>query len=157
MARVDRPFFDTSVLLAGTIDFGREAQPAQRIMTAVAEARLTRPRTAWHCCLEFYAVATRLPEELRLSPSDARRLLEGEILSRFDVHALPKHRWKSFAESLERDGILGGRIYDAHIAEIARATGARVVVTENTRHFLQLGRHGVAVMTCAEFVAQAAV
>jgi predicted nucleic acid-binding protein len=35
-----------------------------------------------------------------------------------------------------RDVIAGGRIYDAHIAEIARAAGAAVVVTDNRRHFL---------------------
>jgi len=35
-----------------------------------------------------------------------------------------------------RDAIVGGRLYDAHIAEIARSAGAGVVVTDNRRHFL---------------------
>jgi hypothetical protein len=61
-------FFDTSVLVAGLIDFGPQSAPAQRLLHAVAEKKLTSPATAWHCCLEFFSVATRLPAEYRLSP-----------------------------------------------------------------------------------------
>ena len=52
-------FLDTSVLLAGLIDFGPQSAPAQSIMHAAAERRLASPATAWHCCLEFFSVATR--------------------------------------------------------------------------------------------------
>ena len=69
-------FFDTSVLLGGLIDLGPSSAPAQRLMTAVATGQLRRVHTAWHCCLEFYAVSTRLPEELRLHPRDAWRLID---------------------------------------------------------------------------------
>ena len=65
-------FLDTSILLAGLIELGPASGPAQELMAAVAGGRLRRPCTAWHCCLEFYAVSTRLPEEFRLSPADAR-------------------------------------------------------------------------------------
>jgi len=47
----------------------------------------------------------------------------------------------------------GGRIYDAHILEVARAAGAEVVVTDNRRHFLTALRYGMRVETPAEFVA----
>ena len=49
--------------------------------------------------------------------------------------------------------IAGGRIYDAHIAEVAKAAGADVVVTDNRRHFLSALRHGMRVETPSEFVA----
>ena len=52
-----------------------------------------------------------------------------------------------------RDGIAGGRIYDAHIAEVARAVGADVVVTDNRRHFLSALRYGMRVETPSEFLA----
>jgi predicted nucleic acid-binding protein len=45
---------------------------------------------------------------------------------------------------------MGGRIYDAHIAEIARLAGARLVATENRRHFTPLLRHGIRVLVSAE-------
>ena len=43
--------------------------------------------------------------------------------------------------------------YDAHIAEIARAAGAPVVVTDNRRHFLSALRYDMRVETPAEFLA----
>ena len=71
-------FLDTSVILAGLVDFGPQSAPAQSLMHAVAEKRVHSPATAWHCCLEFYSVATRLPPEFRVSAADAVTLLEDE-------------------------------------------------------------------------------
>jgi predicted nucleic acid-binding protein len=144
-------FLDTSILLGGLIELGPGSRPAQRIMTAVATQDLRRPHTAWHCCLEFYAVSTRLPEEVRLSPPDAWRLIEEEILGRFEVRQLPDDRRQPFLRAAADDRFIGGRIYDAHIAQIARLAHVSVVVTENIRHFAGLGRHGVAVMNATQF------
>jgi predicted nucleic acid-binding protein len=146
-------FLDTSVLLAGLVDFGPQSAPAQSILHAAAEKTLQSPGTAWHCCLEFYSVATRLPPEFRLTPEDANELLREEVFGRLAVHDLPAdHRLALFA-SAARDRTAGGRIYDAHIAEVARAAGARVIVTDNRRHFLAALRHGIKVETPTEFLA----
>jgi predicted nucleic acid-binding protein len=146
-------FLDTSVILGGLIDFGPQSADAQRVMAAVAERRVAEPGTAWHCCLEFYSVATRLPAEFRLKPSDAERLMKEEILARLAVADLPAGDRAGLIEAAAKEGIGGGRIYDAHIAEIARAAGARVIVTDNRRHFLSALRHGLKVETPAEFLA----
>ena len=69
-------FLDTSVLLAGLIELGPQSTPAHLLMHAVAEKTVAPASTAWHCCLEFYSVATRLPAEFRLAPPDALRLVE---------------------------------------------------------------------------------
>ena len=151
MAAVARAFYDTSVLLAGTMDLGKQAASAQRLMTRLAGGKLPRPATAWHCCLEFYSVATRLPEEYRLSPGDARRLVEDEILARFDVHELPKRGRGPLLATADRERIAGGRMHDLHIAEVARLAGAAVVVTENRRHFSHLMSHGIRVVGAAEY------
>jgi predicted nucleic acid-binding protein len=145
------PFFDTSVLLAGLIDLGPSSIPAQQLMTAVADGKLRRVHTAWHCCLEFYAVATRLPEELRLHPTDAWRLIDEELLARFAVHQLAADQQRSFLAGVAEERIAGGRVYDAHIAEIARQARVGVVVTDNVRHFTGLTRQGVRVATAADF------
>jgi predicted nucleic acid-binding protein len=146
-------FLDTSVLLAGLVDFGPQSGPAQRILHEVAEGRLTQVATAWHCCLEVYSVATRLPAEYRLSPADAETLLRDEVLAHIQVHDLPAAERQPFLAASSRETIAGGRIYDAHIAEIARAAGARVIVTDNRRHFLAALRHGIRVDTAEEFAA----
>ncbi len=62
MAGLRGAFFDTSVLVAGTIDFGQSSHHALLLMDAVVDGQIERPLTSWHCCLEFYAVTTRLPE-----------------------------------------------------------------------------------------------
>jgi predicted nucleic acid-binding protein len=68
------------------------------------------------------------------------------------VHDLPAAERRGLIRSASRDSITGGRIYDAHIAEVARAAGASVVVTDNRRHFLSALKHGIRVETPAEFV-----
>ena len=146
-------FFDTSVLLAGLIDFGPQSGPAQSLMHAIAEKRITGAATAWHCCLEFYSVSTRLPPEFRITADDAALLLEEEVFARMSVHDLPDDARIAALKAASRDQIGGGRIYDAHIAEVARAAGAAVVVTDNRRHFLSALRYHMRVETPAEFLA----
>ncbi|MBI4445602.1 MAG: PIN domain-containing protein [Acidobacteria bacterium] len=153
MAVVTPVFFDTTVLLGGYIDFGASSRNAQRIVDAVAAGSIRDARTAWHCCLEFYAVATRLPPGYRLAPQQVYRLLQ-EVLAKFHVDPLPGEKRLLFLEAAVKDRVAGGRIYDAHIAEIARLAGARIVVTDNRRHFTALIRHGVRVLRSGEFAGE---
>ena len=144
-------FVDTSVLVAGLIDFGPQSAPAQSLLHAIAERQISSAATAWHCCLEFFSVATRLPPEYRLTPADAARLLVEEVFDRMAVHDLPAADRVAMLRRAAADGISGGRLYDAHIAEVARAAGAMVIVTDNRRHFLGSLRHGMRVETPMEF------
>jgi predicted nucleic acid-binding protein len=146
-------FLDTSVLLAGLVDFGPQSAPAQSLLHAVAEKQVTGAGTAWHCCLEFFSVSTRLPAEYRLTPADGAQLLEDEIFGRMTVHDLATADRLAMMKAAARDGTAGGRIYDAHIAEVARSAGAAVVVTDNRRHFIAALRYGIRVETPAEFLA----
>ena len=145
-------FLDTSVLLAGLIDFGPQSHPSQLVLHGVAEKQVRTASTAWHCCLEFYSVATRLAPEFRLTAADAHELLTKEVLGRLTVHELPAAERSVLLHTALEDAILGGRIYDAHIAEVARAAGASVIVTDNRRHFIASLKHGIRVETPAEFV-----
>jgi predicted nucleic acid-binding protein len=145
-------FLDTSVLVSGLIDFGPQSAPAQSLLHAIAERAIERPTTAWHCCLEFYSVTTRLPPEFRLSAEAATTLLEQEIFARMAIDDLPADARLPMLRASARDQISGGRIYDVHIAEVARAAGSTVVVTDNRRHFLSALRYGLRVETPAEFM-----
>lgn len=146
-------FFDTSVLLSGMIEMGPASVPARRILSWVADGKIRDPLTAWHCCLEFYSVSTRLPEEFRLEPAEALQLLEQDVLRYFRVAQLPEGEREGFFQAAAADRIAGGRIYDAHVGEIARASGARTVVTDNRPHFAALMKHGIRVLTSSEFAA----
>lgn len=156
MVATSRAFFDTSVLLGGLIELGPASESAQKIMAAITAGRVRRPHTAWHCCLEFYAVSTRLPEEVRLSPPDAWQLIDEEILGRFEIRRLPDRDRRAFLHAAAEERLVGGRIYDAHIAEIARLARVPVVVTDNVRHFAGLARRGISVMSAAQFAQQIA-
>jgi predicted nucleic acid-binding protein len=149
---VARVFLDTTVLIAGLIDLGAPSRAPQIVMTAVADGKLKGPLTAWHCCLESYSVATRLPPELRLAAVDAARLLEEEVMARFEIVDLPSAERKRFVRDAVSDAVTGGRVYDLHIAEVARAHRARLVVTDNPRHFSSLLRYDIRVLRTAEFV-----
>ena len=144
-------FLDTSVILAGLVDFGPQSAPAQSVLHGIAQKQVAKPVTAWHCCLEFYSVSTRLPPEFRLTPAEAHRLLTEEVFGRFTIHDLPAADRLALLRTAVQDGVAGGRIYDAHIAEIARAAGATVIVTDNRRHFMGALRHGIRVETPGEF------
>ena len=147
------PFLDTSILLAGLIDFGPQSAPAQTLLHAIVEKRIPAPATALHCCLEFFSVATRLPPEFRLTAPDAARLLEEEVMARMAVHDLPAAARVSMIKAAAHDAVTGGRIYDSHIAEVARAAKAETIVTDNRRHFVSALRYAIRVETPVEFLA----
>lgn len=151
MAVLTSLFLDTTVLLGGLIEFSPQS-PEQSIFDAIAAGRIRKPQTAWHCCLEFFAVATRLPPEYRLAPADAVDLLKGEVFGRLAVHQLASPALENFLNEAANDRVIGGRVYDAHIARIARQSGADAVVTGNRRHFTSLLAHGIRVLTAEELV-----
>jgi predicted nucleic acid-binding protein len=68
------------------------------------------------------------------------------------VFDLPPDQRLPMLRAAARDGVVGGQIYDAHIAHIARARQAEVVVTDNRRHFPSALRYGLRVETPAEFL-----
>ena len=132
-------FVDTSVLVAALIDFGPRSAAAHALFDVFVASRDSRkPKTAWHCCLETYSVATRLPEEFRVQPAEAVTLIEEEVVARFEIVDLPPVRRLEFLRDCARSGVRGGRLYDVHLAAIARAARARLVVTENRRDFAPL-------------------
>ena len=151
MAPLTSVFLDTTILLGGLIDFGASGRASQGILDRVADGRISDVRTSWHCCLEFYAVSTRLPPGFRLTPQQAVRLLS-DLLSMVAVEQLRKDAIARFLEMAVSERVVGGRIYDAHIAEVARLAGADVIVTENRRHFTSLLKHGVRVLRPSEFL-----
>jgi len=151
MTDQDRVFLDTSVLVQGLIDLGRSSRAAMSILDAVASGDLEKPWTAWHCCLEFFSVSTRLPGEFRLHPIEAQRLLQEEILCRLKIAELPSSSRKQLFDTAAEEKLRGGRIYDLHIGEIARTVRTTVLVTDNRRHFSPLLGHRIRVLTASQF------
>jgi hypothetical protein len=68
------------------------------------------------------------------------------------VHDLPRADRVPLLKAAVQDETSGGRIYDAYIAEVARAAGAGLIVTDNRRHFMSSLRHGIRVETPSDFL-----
>lgn len=147
-----RPFLDTSILIGGCIDFGVSSQAPMELLDRIAEKRLRNAATAWHCCLEFYSVATRLPEEYRLSPENARDFVIEEIMGRLGIRTLDAEQRTDFLIDSARLNIRGGRLYDHQIGSIALKGNASVIITENKKHFALFENKNLPVMTAAEFL-----
>ena len=73
------------------------------------------------------------------------------MFGRIAVHDLPAAARLAFLRATADEHVAGGRIYDAHIADVARTAGADVIVTDNRRHFLTALRYGIRVETSSEF------
>lgn len=68
---------------------------------------------AGHAAVETFAVLTRLPGDLRVSPADAARLLEQRFAPTLVLGARAA---RSLPGVLGRLGIAGGAVYDALVA-----------------------------------------
>lgn len=119
----DRPILllDTSVAIALVL----EDHPGHG--AAVAAVRGHRLGLAGHAWFETYSVLTRLPGELRRSPTDAERLL---------THNFPETAFLGAAETatlgleLATLGIAGGSVYDALVGAAARHHDRRLLTRD---------------------------
>jgi predicted nucleic acid-binding protein len=149
---MNRPFFDTSILVAGLIDFGESSRASIELLDRVADRRIPHAATAWHCCLEFFSVVTRLPEEYRLPIETAQQFVDEEIIGRLGIKILTQADQKTFFRSTAQNEIPGGRVYDFHIGMIALTNFASTIVTENKKHFSLFERQGLPVLSSDEFI-----
>ena len=124
------------------------------ILEALASRRLRTGVTAWHCCLEFYSVTTRLPPDYRLSAEAAIALLTEHVFNRVEVVDLPVDDAVAWLKRQAASKIRGGLIYDAHLAQIALRSGCATLVTTNLAHILQVAPHGIEILNPQQFLAR---
>lgn len=135
---------DSNCLIAAVCEWHEHHRPA----AAEFERRLAggeRLSIAAHALSEAYAVLTRLPSPHRLTPADAWELLRRNFTQASPVVTLPPRRHIALLGRLAKEGIGGGRTYDALIAECASASSASVLLTFNPRHF-EPAPNGVAIV-----------
>jgi len=138
MTRAAAVFFvDTSCIIAAVCGWHKHHGEAAAEIERRLEAK-ERLATAAHALAEAYSVLTRLPAPHRLAPADALALLEGNFIEGARVIALDADGYRTLLQRAGREGISGGRTYDAIIAECAIKAGAAVLLTFNTAHFRSL-------------------
>ena len=152
MAVARRAFFDTSILVSAFIEMGETPGPAEAIWTRLRTG--ARPPAADGLALRPRVLLGGDEAARRPAPGpQARRATRPRRDPRDGSRCATSRptRATGFIDSIVRERVAGGRVYDAHIAEAARLAGAELVVTDNRRHFVPLLRHGIRVLTAAEF------
>jgi predicted nucleic acid-binding protein len=146
LTRVAATFFaDTSCLIAAVCGWHQHHPQAAAEIDRRLGAR-ERMATAAHALAEAYAVLTRLPAPHRLAPADALAVLEGNFLDAAHVVALDVKGYRSVLRRAGKEGISGGRTYDALIGACAVQAKATVLLTFNAAHFSQLESAGIRVV-----------
>jgi len=141
-------FVDTSCIIAAVCGWhGHHVVAAAEIERRLGAGE--RLETAAHSVVEAYAVLTRLPAPHRLSPSDALALLDANFLGRTRVVALDGDGYRALLRRAGKEGIVGGRTYDAVIAQCALEAKAATLLTFNAKHFADLEAAGVRVVVPA--------
>lgn len=144
-------FLDTNVFVSGLLDVSPDSA-CRAILEALESRRLRSCVTAWHCCLEFFSVTTRLPPEYRLSAEDSIALLTEHVFDRVQVEGLPVEDAIPWLKKLGGSEVRGGLVYDAHLAHIAHRAGCVLLVTSNLSHFRQVAPHGIEILSARQFM-----
>ena len=145
-----KAFLDTNIFVSGLLEVSADSA-CRDILVALGNRRLRFCVTAWHCCLEFFSVTTRLPPDYRLSAEAAVALLTEHVFNRLEVVDLPVEDAVRWLKSHATSEIRGGLIYDAHLAQIAARSGCAALVTQNIADFRQVAPPGIEVLSPRQF------
>jgi len=95
-----------------------------------------------HTLAEVYAVLTRLPRAPRITPAEALKLIQQDIVPRATVVTLSPKHYVELIEELAARGIAGGAVYDGLIAKAASLADVDVLLTFNVTNFQRVSVPG---------------
>jgi predicted nucleic acid-binding protein len=134
-----KAFFDTNVLVAACVEAHEHHDRALPLLESVLQGR-TEGIVSAHSLLETHAVLTKLPRVPRMLPQQAASLIQENIVKPFTVVALTAREHMDLVVTLGREGVLGGRVYDALHLRCAEKAGVDRLYTFDQRHFELLAR-----------------
>ena len=136
--------FDTSVIVAALVD-----QLGNHDASFRAFHRYTDGEHAGccstHALAECYATLTALPVAKRISPDEARTLIEHAVVGRLKVLPITPADYRTVLREVAALGIRSGAVYDALHAHCARKAGVDQVLTYNLADFERFDLEGIAV------------
>lgn len=131
-----KAFFDTSVLVA--VFYGDHIHHQASLKIFVSFDRATACLGA-HSLAEVYSTLTRMPGKHRISAEQAILFIQN-IRERLSVIALNGDEYADALQMSAAQGIVGGGIYDAMLAQCALKAKAEAIYTWNPRHYTLCGR-----------------
>ncbi len=138
---------DSSVIIAAV----HANHPLHPVSSGWLSSSLERHEliVAHHSLLEAYAVLTRLPGDLKVSPTEARDILRGTVHDNMKIAGFQGSRVWEIIESISGIPAIGGQAYDAFIMEIIKRNNVDAFATFNSSHFKNL-RSGIKIIDPAQ-------
>jgi len=139
-----RTLFDTSVVVAALVDQLGTHDTAFREFRRYSHGE-NAGCCSTHALAEVYATLTALPLKRRISPDEARRLVEDTVLDRLAVIPLSSADYRTVLRQVADQGLGSGAIYDALHAHCARKEGVDQILTYNLSDFERFDVDGILV------------
>lgn len=129
--------FDTSVLVAGLSAAHAGHEVARSRLAAAARGEVDMA-VSTHALAELYATLTALPTRPRVTPGQARHLIEENVLQRAAVVALDAADYAQVLDRMADLGLTSGAVYDALHVRAAEKVEADELLTFNGRDFRRM-------------------
>jgi len=129
--------FDTSVLVAAVV----ESHPAHDNAAAALRRVQQRQYSGWiamHSIAELYSVLTRLPLQPRITPANAWRVIQRDVLELLNIAALSADDYQRVVQQLAERNLSGGIVYDALLLQSAKNADVQHILTLNKKDFLRI-------------------
>ena len=130
--------FDTSVIVAASLSQHPSHLPCFGHLQAAKLAQV-KGYLSTHSLAELYSVLTQMPSQPRISPQDAKRLIESH-LQYLETVVLDRADYQAAIAQMTALNLTGGGIFDALIAQAALKSSAERLLTLNPKHFTRLGQ-----------------
>lgn len=142
-----RIFFDTSVLVAGSVGSHVHHLQAHQGLRRIIEGRDTGLISA-HSIAEVFSALTRIPVVPRIHPAEASRIIAENLLPHFEIVPLHKNDYLTAMRVTVESGWSGGKIYDALLLCCAARANADRIYTFNLHDFEMLAPTSLAGKIC---------
>ena len=112
-------FFDTSVIVAAMLESHPAHEPAFSALERV-QAKVDEGVVGQHSLAEVYGVLTAIPRAPRISPIEACRCVEDNLITQMQIVPLTPQDYRHVLAEAAAHGWRSGMIYDALLLACAR-------------------------------------
>jgi predicted nucleic acid-binding protein len=139
-------FFDTSVLVTALVT---ELPNHERALDCLVNHSRKKGDacTTTHVLAETYACLTSLPVKKRISPMDAKSLIEESLVKNLEILPIVTQTYLSSIRRVSNMGMTSGIIYDALHLEMAESSGCTELLTYNLKDFRRLDPQNIRIIS----------